>query len=386
MQRFFPSAIFGSAVVVTPPPARFGELAKGQPNIEEASARPILKSRAAEAGVYPQQTDDTDAPVRMYVSGDIQNLLALSQPREAPQAAPDPLALQAPGMTEMERATDLFDQRLAEARRWLALHDTVSKLDARGLRVADVEVQLKYAATAGLRKLGIQAARGEELVHLVPTAHYLFSLAVRDADMALLARPAITHTTTRATTPVTTTPATTALTTVSVAAAIKPKEAPVVAPNRVIDLVRRERSLQNLAKFQENYFRALPQLANRHLHGLYDFMKGDIQFLLVTHMAATFPIATAIEFSRSPPHYVPTYPTDSLKPALLNRGFIRGILAVVARDETTPTVKICSDGYTWQKTAVYTDDVVEAAKLEMWKTILAAGTTIYELVLKNTWF
>ena len=392
MQRFFPSTLLGTGLAGaawTWP----GSVDKGAAKVEDAQANPAVLSRLSDVGIELADGADADLTPTMHLGADLSSLLALN-PRHRRQAEPDPLAVRATGKTELEQASEVFNQRLVEVRNWLALEDTVSKLRARGLRVADVELQLKFNAGVGLRKLGTQAARGDELLHLVPTAHDLFSISIRDADMALMARRVTTTTTSTTTTTTaaaaTTTPgapATTQATPVaSTTAAIQTKAAMAAAPAPVVDLVRREKSLKMLEKFQENYFRALPQIYNRKLHGLWEFMQGQIQFLEASHMAATFPVATKITLSGSSPHYVGTYPTEGLGELLLREGFIRGIPAVVARDDDSPTVKICTNGYTWQKTTIYTDDVVEAEKMRMWKTILTAGGTVYRLVLQNTWF
>ena len=382
MQRFFPSSLLGtgSAGAAWAWP---GSADRRSAKVEDTQANPAVLSGLSDVGIELEDPADAGLAPTMHLGADLSSLLALN-PRHRRQAEPDPLAARATGKTELEQASEVFNQRLVEVRNWLALEDTVSKLRARGLRVADVEVQLKFNAGVGLRKLGTQAARGDELLHLVPTAHDLFSISIRDADMALMARR-VTTTTTASTTPGA--PATTQATPVAgTTAAIQPKAVMVAAPAPVVDLVRREKSLKMLEKFQENYFRALPQIHNRRLHGLWEFMQGDIQFLEASHMAATFPVATTINLGGAAPHYVGTYPTDGLGDLLLRRGFIRGIPAVVAREEDGPTVKICTNGYTWQKTPIYTDAVVEAEKMKMWKTILTAGGAVYKLVLQDTWF
>lgn len=379
-----------------------GAVGGGAPAVAGAAgAEPPVMHLARQAGVtWVEGEDGGDGHLEMEVGSDMQALMGIGARARLRRSGADvapPVAAQAPvwvwpleagmpptsGARSMQDATDLMGRRLVEVRRWLSAEDTQTRLRERGLTVADVEVQLRYNSGAEMRALRARAARGETVFPFVSSAHLLFSHAVRDADMALLVAPlpgAVAPTTNALAI------STTSTHELAAAAATAVVAAPVAptAPDPLVDLVQREKALRMLAKFHANFFRVLPQVAARLLYGLWDVVHGDIDYQQVSWLAATFPCATSLTTQSASPHWVATYPQGEGRGTHVRKPMLNAKPVVVARSENSSSVRVCIDGLTWIKTPYYTDDVVEAAKLEVWKQLLPVCDVIYRRVLENS--
>ena len=347
MQRFVPLDLT---------PAASGWL-PSSPAAPRPAWRPAqaVEARLRQAGIVWEPADPTAVarPLR-EVGRDLQGLLAIAAPARLPRQAPVPPAPATP--PALVDAIDLLQRRQAEVRGWLNRASLRPGLQERGVTVAAVETRLQMQCDRVAKNLAVWAGNGMVVFPLVPSAHMLFSRALLDAIDAPPEPP---------------TPAPADAATAS------------TAPPAV-DLAQQARALEVLGKFQHNCQRALPQLAQRNLYHLWSLMQGDVWFPTAALMASTFPCALTVNGSAET-GYAATYPKVGAGERQVRRALLRGREALVAPGEKAGRVRISTDLRKWKTTDVYTDAVVEAAKAEVWRNVMAVGDTLYRHLVQRLW-
>jgi len=311
-------------------------------------------------------------PLEMTVSADLQQLLAI---QARPAAAPVRHARRVGASPADDGGTsraladgvDLLADHLKEARRWLNTPDMEKRLGDRGLTIDEVESQLQRQAGYVTRTLESEAAQGGVVFPMVPSAHQLFSRAVLDADERQRDRAE-------------------AGAAVTASATVTPPVdlASTQAPDLHVDLVRRNGALRSLYAFRENYVMALPQIGQRRLQPLWHFVQGNIYFRTEDHAASVFPCAISVSGGTEGHPLTATYPQPPGERTSVRQPFVGTHPVVVARSPDSAAVRISSDGLTWRTTRFYSDSVVEAAKLEVWRDIMNSGNEVYRRVLENS--
>ncbi|MCZ2497870.1 hypothetical protein GN316_13985 [Xylophilus sp. Kf1] len=287
----------------------------------------------------------------------------------------------APG-SRLQDGLDLLDNRIAEVRRWLSLPHLPGTLAARGLSVADVESQVRHQFALVRRMLAREAATGVAVFPLVPSAHRLFVLAMRDADMLQFMRSvAMEDIVPPVPVPATAGMPDAAAATANPAPAARVQETPpAAAAAGPTNLALRAGALQALQDFQTNYHWLMPQVAQRQLAPLWRLMRGEVHFASARQMALTMPCVAQPDGALPPLRSAE--PLGELPRMRPRQAHIKTQPAVVAPGTEPHTVRYSTDGKTWHDIPGYTDEVVEAAKLRMWRNVMTAAQKVYQHALE----
>lgn len=310
----------------------------------------------------------------MLLSADLQELLSL--PLENPsgpvghadRVARDDGVQWGGATTRLQDGADLLNRRIALAQEWLEQAPMLDKLRDRGITRSDMLDQVQLQSVKVLRMLTLQSAEGMVVFPLVPSAHHLFTQAFIEADLAK-AEPGRSLMLPR----------------LGTLPRLEPDT--VEPPKPYVNLVRQKAALVRLRQFERNYVMLMPQVRFHKLADLWPLAKGRVEFQTAEDVAANFPCAVSVSGGQDGVPLAPVYPhIPGGSGTQLEKAFIGFNEIVVSRAPGSASVQVSVDGYNWIRSRHYTDESVEAAKVEMWSRLLSHGRILYERVLTNSFW
>ena len=275
--------------------------------------------------------------------------------------------------TAMQDASHLLDKRLRWAFARLQAPAVVQQLEAAGVTVAQVEAQLYLRANEILERLQAHALRRRVVFPLVPRQQDLLGMALRAA-----AREARAIAADLAGGPWRSEddgPAGLRRTDTAMPLVRPPVDLP---PPRIAN---RQQALEALTAFEANYRTSLPQLASGQVQDAVDLSVGVVDFAQVGDMVVSFPCAVRIgselpadrihprRQNNAPGRVQVSYPRGEGLFSTIRKPMLKRQDAVVARGVDPSQVRYRLAGLQWTPTEVYTDAVVERAKVAMWVRI-----------------
>lgn len=259
-----------------------------------------------------------------------------------------------------------LDSQRTIVRHWLAQPSTVTRLADIGLQVKDVEAALQrnIASFESGQPARVRAGNYNGLVNYPqkPRPHDLFVYSVRDAMRGGALREF------RNAALATTTP-----TVLPTAADAPPTVAPPPSAVSGVNLALREKAMAQIRYFRANIDRMLPFFGEPFPNGLFRLSEGRAELAELSWALDAVPCVTSLHPVRN--GFGAVYPSPGDDSHRMHHVTIerRGEV-FLSRTEDRHHVRYSLDrGRTWTDTAVYTDDVVEAEKTQLWASIIRAN-------------